>query len=263
MNRDTFRRFAYIETCLYWGGGITASQLAATFEITRQNAQKCLDAYRLLHPEQMNYQSSLKRHIATPYFQANYINNKPEIYLDYLRGNQLAAYYWAEEEWTDLPIYDLDRLFRTYLESTHIKQVLSAMRRQLSLTIHYHSKSQNYQLIISPNRLVYASRRYHLRAYCHNWERYVDLVFSRLLQVSEGFEEWVSDAEDHEWHEPLTLKFTPHPDLPEQLRQTLIRDYQLAEGIHTIMTCEALKPYVLREMERIDWKHKIRLWVLV
>lgn len=263
MNRDTFRRFAYIETCLYWGEGITASHLARTFEITRQNAQKCLDAYRILHPEQMIYQPSLKRHIATHHFQVNYINNKPEIYLDYLRGNQLAAYYWAEDEWTDLPIYDVDRLFRTYLDSTYIKQVLHAIRKQMTLTIHYQSKSHNYQLTVSPNRLVYASRRYHIRAYCHDWERYVDVVFSRLLEVSEGFEAWVSDAEDHEWHTPLKLSFIPNPDLPQQLRQTLLADYHLAEGMHTITTCKALKPYVLREMERIDWKHHIKLWIVV
>ncbi len=262
MNRDTFRRFAYIETCLYWGGGITASQLAQTFEITRQNAQKCLDAYRLLHPEQMTYQSSLKRHIATDNFQVNYISNKPEVYLDYVRGNQLAAYYWAEEEWTDLPIYDVDRSFRTYLDSSHVQQVFSALRRQQTLNIYYHSKSQTYQLVISPNRLVYASRRYHIRAYCHTWGRYIDVVFSRLLAVSEGFEDWVSGMEDHEWHQPLTLNFIPNPDLPEQLRQTLLVDYRLTEGVHTITTCKALKPYVLREMERIDWKHKISLWIL-
>lgn len=263
MNRDTFRRFAYIETCLYWGEGITASQLAHTFEITRQNAQKCLDAYRLLHPEQMSYQSSLKCHIATNQFQVNYINNKPEVYLDYLRGNQLAAYYWADEEWTDLPIYDVDRSFRTHLDNSHVQQVLNAIRRKKALCIYYHSKSQTYRLIISPNRLVYASRRYHIRAYCHTWGRYIDVVFSRLLEVSEGFEDWVSDVEDYEWHLPLTLTFIPNPDLPEQLRKTLLVDYQLRDGVYKILTCKALKSYVLREMERIDWKYKIKLWLEV
>lgn len=148
MNRDTFRRFAYIETCLYWGGGITASHLARTFEITRQNAQKCLDAYRILHPQQMQYSPSLKHHIASDNFQVNYISDKPELYLDYLRGNQLAAYYWQEEDWSNLPVYDVDRLFRTKLEGNHLSQILSSIRSQTALTIHYHSKLQPHQLVI-------------------------------------------------------------------------------------------------------------------
>jgi hypothetical protein len=210
----------------------------------------------------MSYHSSLKRHLATEYFEVHYISDRPELYLDYLRGNQLSACYWKEEDWTDLPIVDVDRLFKTRLEHKPISKVLTAIREQKSLVIDYHSKSQTYHLTISPNRLVYASRRYHIRAYCHEWDKYIDVVFSRILSVQHSKQPWISDAQDTEWHQRLKLNFIPNPDLPRQARQTLLIDYQLEQGVYTITTCKALVGYVHREMERIDWKHKISLWIL-
>lgn len=267
MNRDTSRRFAYIETCLYWGEGINASKLAKTFEITRQNAQKCLDAYRYSHAEQMYYSASLKHHIATDSFKPHYISAQPEYYLDYLRGNQLTAYYWQDEEWGGLPVYDVDRLFKTHLDNNLVKQVLSAIAAKQTLCLTYHSKAQMQNLTISPNRLVYASRRYHVRSYCHDWKKYIDIVLSRIFDLQLGHEDWVSDQADQAWHKSVTLNFIPNPALPEQARQTLLIDHRsklTQDAEHTLLTINtsgALEGYVLREMERVDWKYKVCLWV--
>lgn len=270
MNRDTLRRFAYIETCLYWGGGVNASQIAETFEITRQNAQKCLDAYRALYANQMQYNASLKRHIGSESFTPHYISVQPEQYLDYMRGSQLAAYYWLEDEWGGVRVVDVDRLFRTHLDREVVYQIINAISNHLTLLIDYHSKSQLYHLTISPNRLVYVSRRYHVRSYCHNWQKYIDIVLSRVFKTQLDTEEWVDGAADQEWHSPLTLYFMPNPELPEQLRQTLLIDHRSklndasqGSAILTIQTCKALKAYVMREMERVDWRYKMRLWLLV
>lgn len=270
MNRDTLRRFAYIETCLYWGGGINASKIAETFEITRQNAQKCLDAYRVLLPNQMSYNASLKRHFATDAFKPQYISTQPELYLDYMRGNQLAAYYWLEDEWGGLRVVDIDRLFRTHLDRQVVHQIINAISSHQALLIDYHSKSQLHKLTISPNRLVYTSRRYHVRVYCHNWKKYIDIVLSRVFETQPDTEKWMDGVADQEWHSSLTLQFIPNPELPEHLRQTLLIDHRsklintLLNGeVLAIPTCEALKAYVMREMERVDWRYKMRLWLLV
>lgn len=270
MNRDTSRRFAYIETCLYWGGGINTSQIVEAFQITRQNAQKCLDAYRTLHSDQMSYDASLKRHIASHDFKPQYINIQPEFYLDYMRGNQLAAYYWLEDEWGGVGVIDVDRLFRTYLDSQLVRQMLSAITKRQTLIIDYHSKSKLQRITISPNRLVYASRRYHVRSYCHNWGKYIDIVLSRVFEFRLGTEDWVDGLADHEWNSLLVLQFTPNPELPSHVRQTLLIDHRSkvlnaahSKEILVIPTSEALKGYVMREMERVDWKYNVKLWLVV
>lgn len=261
MNRDTHRRFAYIETCLYWGVGITARQLGETFQIARQNAQATIDAYRQLHPNSMVYQPSRKRHEATDSFTPHYINQEPRRYLNYLRGNSLANQFWEDEEWSGLPVQDVDTLFRPYLETATVRKVVTAIQTQQALHLEYHAKVGIQHLTVAPNQLVYASQRYHLRAYCYDWNKFIDLVLSRILRAELSDEDWVSSEEDTEWNRYVELQFIPNPALPEALKKTLLLDFRLDENVYTIPVREALSAYVLREMERLDWKHKIPLWI--
>ncbi len=261
MKRDTYRRFAYIETCLYWGLGITATQLGKVFTIARQNAQACLDAYRKQYPASMEYDPRQKRHKATTDFQPCYIKADPENYLHYLRGNQLSNAFWEDEEWEGLPVVDVDTLFRPYLDRDCVRLLMIAIQHRQVVTIYYHSKARTHYLTISPNNLVFASRRYHVRAYCHDWQRYIDVVLSRVLEANVSNEDWVSEEEDKDWISYIDLYFQPNPDLPAQMIDTLKTDFRLQSNRHMIRTRVALRGYVLREMERIDWKYNMKLWL--
>lgn len=264
MKRDTYRRFAYIETCLYWGGGVTARQLGEVFDIARQNAQKTLEAYRQLHPENLCYNPSSKRHEQSAEFSPHYISLEPRRYLNYLRGNSLSQQFWEDENWeSELPVYDVDTLFRPQLETPVLRTVVTAMRNKQTLTLNYHAKVGIQVLTIAPHQMVYASRRYHIRAYCYDWQKFIDLVPSRILQAEFATQDWVSEDEDEEWHQYVELYFTPNPDLPEALKQTLLLDFRLQKNVYHLRVRKALQGYVLREMERLDWKYQIPLWVQV
>lgn len=266
LKRDDYRRFAFIEACLFWGEGITAGQLGKTFGIARQNAQASIEAYRQQHPDNMVYNPSTKRHEATSDFLPHHISQDPLRYLDYLRGNSLASHFWEDEEWGHLPVTDVDSLFKPHLDGTIISRVITAIRQHQTLEIYYHAKLGGYEnLTISPNHLVYASGRYHVRAYCHERNRFIDLVLSRMLEAEASYyRDWVSSEEDAEWNTFKAFHFIPNPELPENLKRTLLLDYQLENGIYTIPKVRvALQDYVMREMERIDWKYKIPLWIRV
>jgi hypothetical protein len=77
MKKDTLNRFAYIETRLYWGGGLTAGELAQACDLTRQNAQGVIKAYRDKHPGNIAFDTSLKRQVAGEHFEPNYISPSP------------------------------------------------------------------------------------------------------------------------------------------------------------------------------------------
>jgi hypothetical protein len=264
MKRETYRRFAYIETCLYWGRGITAGQLGKTFQIARQNAQNTIEAYRQLHPDNMIYDASEKKHIATDNFSRNYISLEPRHYLDYLRGNWLANRYWEDEEWEGVEIHDVDATFRPHLDTNCVCKVVSAIQSQQTLKLYYHAKAGGFEdLTVAPNHLAYASKRYHLRAYCFEYSKFIDLVLSRIIEAEISHEDWVSSEEDHQWNTYTKLHFIPNPTLPEQTQQTLLLDYRLSNDTYIVSTRMALKGYVLREMERLDWKYKIPLWLPV
>lgn len=260
MKRDLFRRFSYIETCLYWGEGFTAIQLGKTFDITRQNAQASIDAYRQQYPDNMVYNRSTKRHEASSSFKPFHISREPRCYLNYLRGNTLTNHYWEDEDWGYLPVTDVDSLFRTHLDREIIRIITTAIEKQQMLSLTYQAKAGMQCLVVAPSHLIYASRRYHLRAYCYQWRKSIDLVLSRIISAQFSDENW-SPFDDKDWNTYTQLSFIPNPELPTTLKETLRLDFNLETGVYTISVRKALCAYVLREMERLDWKYKIPLWI--
>lgn len=262
MNRDTDRRFAYIETCLYWGNGLTATQLGETFKIARQNAQASIAEYRRLNPGNMAYNPSSKKHEATSNFVPHYIHQEARRYLNYLRGNSLANKFWEDEDWGGLQVEDVDMQFRPHLERDCVHKIITAIQTRQTLHLGYHAKVGYQYLTIAPNHLAYASRRYHVRAYCYERNKFIDLVLSRIVDAESASEDWVSSQEDEDWNSQIKLQFIPNPVLPESMKKTLLLDYCLPDNTYTISVRRALKAYVLREMERLDWQYKIPLWII-
>ncbi|MDM8524306.1 WYL domain-containing protein [Desulfococcaceae bacterium HSG8] len=264
-------RYEYIETQLCWGDGITAGELAKTFYISRQAAQKVIDDYRRLHPGQMEYNRYLKRHVATGSFEPVFIRDNPLFFLDYLRGQSLAGYYRLEQDWSDLEVTDIDRLLKPSLKSEPIKTVLSALRRQKVVNIDYRKKDSEFDSItaraISPNHLVFADSRYHIRAYCHLRNYFLDFVLSRILyaEISEDIE-WVSSRDDNGWKESVSLYFKPNPELHESVQEAILRNYENAdEPEFRVIKCKkSLSFYIERKLcETDDPKYKMPLWIIV
>lgn len=262
MNHDMMRRFAYIETQVLWGDGLTAGDLGAAFGIARQNAQAVVKAYRQRHPENLVYDRRRKRHVRAERFEARYIKKDPYLFLDYQRGMALAGYFQVADDWADLPFQDADRLLRPHLDGEAIRVVLTALRQRRTVKVVYLAKGGARQRLLSPHQLVYADNRYHLRAFCHFRQIGRDFVLSRIQQAEFSREDWISGKYDEEWHRMETLRFDLNPELPEETRASLWLAYALDDrGCLTITLRKALSKYVVRRMTRPDAALKLPFWI--
>lgn len=269
MNENTPRhlldRFAYIETELFWGGGLTAGQLARTFDISRQMAQKTINQYREQYPQHMHYVPERKRHEATNSFVPAFIRTTPLAFLDYLRGHALVGLYRYEQEWSDLDVVDVDRHLRPDLDPDPAKIVLTALRCHKAVKIDYRKKDLEPGSIsirvISPNKLVFVDSRYHLRAYCHNKCRYLDFVLSRIAHAEPVYDDWIPSDYDKEWNEFVELRFQPNSELPISVHTAILNCYDnVVRGIRIIKCRKALAYYIIRELLSIDSKYGMPLW---
>jgi hypothetical protein len=239
--------------------------LAESFDITRQTAQAIIDEYRETHPQQMKYDNRKKRHVALESFKPQYISSDPIAFLDYLRGQRLREHYLEEKgEWSEIQVRDVDRLLRPRLSREIVQAVLGALRHHQTLLIEYHPvMPDDIQVrVISPNYLVFADNRYHLHAYCHTRQKHLDFVLSRILSAAPSKEEWVSKEHSHEWNERVTLRFRPNPELPELVRNTLLRGYDnVAKGILEIV-CNRNEAYYIRQKlkREFDEDRKVQMW---
>ena len=199
MKHDMIRRFSYIETCLYWGTGLTASHLGEVFGIARQNAQKSISNYRKQHPDNIYYHASKKCHVATDEFEPAYIERDTEKYLDYIGGIDSVERYWAETEWSEVPFESSDKYLKPPQHRDIVQTVLSAIKNKQSLYILYRAKFKTRSMLISAHHLVYANYRYHVRAYDHETGRFVDLVLTRFIEAEKTEKAWVSSLNDERW----------------------------------------------------------------
>ncbi|EFK07889.1 conserved hypothetical protein [delta proteobacterium NaphS2] len=263
LDMSTRSRFEFIETRLFWGEGLTANELAEAFGITRQSAQATIHNYRQRHPRQMRYDPKRKRHFPEDSFSPSYVRAAPILFLDYLRGQTLAGFYREERGLSDIEVTDLDRLLRPELPLEPVRTVLTALLREQVVQINYRSKNRESVTVrsISPNHLVFADDRYHLRAYCHQKKYFLDFVLSRILWAEITKEEWVSSIEDKSWHTFVTLRFRPDPRLPAETREALLSNYESQENGYLQVRCrEALAYYIKRKLLSSDYKFSIPLW---
>jgi hypothetical protein len=264
MNHDMVRRFAFIETRLLWGGGFTASELAAAFGIARQNAQQTIASYHRKHPRQMVYDRSHHRQVLAEDFRAHYIRDDAGRFLDYQRAIAHTALYHDDPSWVDLPFSDADNLSRPRYDKEATRAVLAALRRRDIVEVDYWSKQSTRVRRISPHHLVFADGRYHVRAYCHDQCQWLDFVLPRIVAAQPVDGAWVSDVGDKDWHERRDLSFVVNPALPQSARAAVRIDYlspgterYVVKGVRT-----ALAMYVQRRLCRRDWRFEIPLWVV-
>jgi predicted DNA-binding transcriptional regulator YafY len=267
MKKFEQERMEYIETRLLWGEGLTAGGVGEAFDLSRPVAQKSIDTYRRMFPDQMEYDASKKCHVATSDFKSRFIKPDPLKFLDYLRGETLVGYYKEEREWSDFEVEDVSLKLRHKLDFKIVKRIFSALLRKQTLFIEYKKKElevgERTERVISPNHLVFAENRYHVRAYCHLRHQFRDFVLSRIeyADVSSD-EEWIPSDEDRDWNERVTLSFRANPVLPQSVQQAIICNYDTEEsGVWCINCRKAMAYYIKKALMTPDKKFKKPLWV--
>jgi predicted DNA-binding transcriptional regulator YafY len=262
MKHDMLRRFAFIEARLLWADGLTANELADTFGIARQNAQQSIKAYDKLHPGQLQHDKRQRRQAPTETFEPQYIRPGVSRFLDYQRAASYTAHFYDEPGWSDLPFTDADALVRPLYDQAAVRTALTALRRRSVVVIGYWAKSGARTRRISPHHLVHADDRYHLRAFCHETQKFLDFKLARIVTAELSHEDWISDEADSGWHERVELEFEINPQLPTDARAALQQDHVKA-GETTVKVRgvrKAIAFYVERRFARIDDHYDVPLW---
>jgi predicted DNA-binding transcriptional regulator YafY len=264
MKHDILRRFAFIEARLLWAGGLTASELAETFGIARQNAQQTIKTYAERHPDQFERDKRQRRQVPTEGFKAQYIREDVGRFLDYQRGASYTANLYDEPSWADLPFVDADTLARPLYDKEAARTALTALQRHNVVVIGYWAMSGARSRRISPHHLVYADERYHLRAYCHESDLFRDFNLARIVTADLSNQAWVSGAADSDWHNRVDLEFVVNPELPDEAKAALRQDH-IKAGQTTLRVPgvrRAIAFYVKRRFSRIDERYGLPLWHL-
>ena len=173
--------------------------------------------------------------------------------MDYLRGHELVGYYLDQSEWSELSLVDVDRFTRPKLNFSNTRELLASLRNRHSLRVAYRAKTRHLDRDICPHSIIFASNRYHVRAYCHLSGHFLDLVISRIDNFRVSEKPWVPSSQDGEWNEYADIVFTVNHSLPHPSVVAIRMDYGLKESENLTVTCrKALAFYVRRELLAVD-----------
>ena len=276
MSEKFKERYAFLEHRIRWYKGVTASQLANVFGIKRENAQTVVSRYQKEHENEITYDQKLRRQVGLSEFTPSYIRNSSQSFLDHMRGQNLIDYYREGAQWDAIELEDADGITELKLSDDVMMEVVLAINEKRVLRIVYHSINQLSQRHVSPNQLVYAEHRYHLRAYCHNRKEYLDFVLSRIEEAEalphptveeiESYSalEWVSSEDDRNWHQAIRLTYMLNPELGEDAKGAMRLDFILDSNDQINITIRtALRIYIVHRFDEVDSRFGKKRWVLI
>jgi predicted DNA-binding transcriptional regulator YafY len=105
---------------------------------------------------------------------------------------------------------------------------------------------------LSPHAIAYDGFRWHVRAYCHRREQYLDFVIARILDARATAETAVPGDKDEAWHRKVSLVLGPNPALPVAAQRVIELDYGMTNGRVTLDCRQALLFYTLKRLGLLD-----------
>ncbi|WP_033460357.1 transcriptional regulator [Bordetella bronchiseptica] len=243
-------RLQFIDFRLRWERRINRMDLTEHFGISVPQASLDIAKYTELAPNNLTYDRSSKTYTAAPSFHPLYQRSSAQRYLAELLATKMGVVESAasfigsapETDWAPSP-------WRTIDEQT-VELVVRAIRQHEAIRVSYQSMSSLNESIrlLSPHALGYDGFRWHVRAFCHNRQRFSDFVLARILRIDGIEPSQVDFSQDTHWHTVLTLVLAPHPDLPPAKKRVLELDYGMEDGQVKLPCRQAFLYYTLRRL---------------
>ncbi len=243
------KRMEFIESRLLWEGKISRKDLIDFFNISIPQASKDLKLYAEKAPSNIQYNKSGKYYVATKNFKPIFVSPESESYFSQLEAalkdnleNIFPCGYLP-------PAYKLPNPTRL-VEPDILKVILKSIHEGYSIRIRYQSMSTPDPTTrwISPHALGFDGYRWHVRSLCHNHKEYRDFNLGRILEICELKKYSFDHTNDFLWHTNITFKITTHPDLSENQKKCIERDYNMKNGILSIKIKAAFDFYLRRQL---------------
>lgn len=244
------RRLAFIDFRLRWEGRINRADLTSYFGISVPQASLDIARYTELAPQNLAYDRSSRVYLVTPDFCPLSLETRSEKYLNELLAVETGVLA-QESSYIGLrPVTGSVPHLGRAVDSRTLSALLEAMRNASGLRVLYQSmsKPEPSERIISPHAFGYDGFRWHVRAFCHTRNEYLDFVMGRIL-VNLGLEpNFTTVGEDIDWNTLVSLEIAPNPKLAPTAQRAIELDYGMSNGRLELTCRRALLFYTLKRL---------------
>jgi len=250
------RRLEFIEFRLFWEGRVNRSDIIDQFNVSVPQASKDFSLYQDLAPQNVAYDKSEKCYVANAPFSPIFLSQDPNGYLSRLRLLSDGIIDESESWLAHIPEVDVGIMPRRKMDTHVLRAVLDAIHSASSLKIFYQSMSpQRPKPIwreIEPHAFGYDGFRWHVRAYCHETAVFKDFLLPRILKIRSGTEAIMDRKDDALWHDRALILIAPHPNLTDDQKAIIEKDYGMKNGKTDLKVRYAMLFYILKRLNLLD-----------
>lgn len=244
------RRLEFIDFRLQWERSLNRADLKTFFNISTPQASLDIARYATMAPDNLLYDRSSRTYVAAAEFAALFSTSSPSRYLRELLASAEGLVAPEESFLGWRPDFDAVPTPGRTLESTTLATLLVAIRERQTLQVAYQSmtRPEPSERLLSPHAIGYDGFRWHIRAYCHTRQEFRDFVIARLQAIQGSTPSTIDSANDHEWHNILTLVLAPNPALSPAHQRIIELDYGMQEGQVEFRCRQALLFYTMKKL---------------
>lgn len=217
LPQTVIQRLMHLERCLFWRGELQRADLIDAFGINPIQAAKDFRTYMERYPDNMEYNKSRRRYLPLPGFVPKLIEPKT---LDEFAG-------------IDSPLIPVASWPLPNRRATPkvLQAMVAAVRNRQRIEVQYQSMTGGKPTWrwLSPHAFASDGERWHVRAYCHTRNEFLDFVLGRILATRDVKGSEVDPSNDHEWTTVVDVCVSPNPDLALEKRQAIALEYDLPQ----------------------------------
>ena len=250
MRWSTETRLEFIEFRLFWEGGLNRSDIIDYFGVSVPQASNDLSRYQELAPNNIHYDRSGKRFLATDRFKPIFREPDSDRYLNQLRsiGDHVLE---PHETWVaTIPSFEAMPVPRRRVDPVILRSLLKAIRAQRSIEIHYQSLTRSDAMWrwITPHALGSDGLRWHVRAFCHIDRIFKDFLLPRFFETKGSAAPGAAASADTVWNEFADVILVPHPQLSRGQRRAVALDFGMHDESIKVPVRLALLYYFLKRL---------------
>ena len=244
------RRLEFIDFRLRWDGRINRSDLTEHFGISVPQASLDIARYLELAPDNLRYDRSARVYVATTNFKPLFTTSEPQRYLNGLLAQASGGAGLGDSLAGWLPPIAAVPTPTRQLDGDVLTALIRAIRNSHALSVEYQSMSRPEPTTrtLTPLAIAHDGFRWHVRAFCHTRNAFLDFVIARILKVSGVAPAGAKAEDDIEWCNILRLVLAAHPGLTVDKRRAIEFDYGMTNGEVVFECRQALLFYVLRHL---------------
>lgn len=241
------RRYEFIEWRAYWTGHISRKDLEDEFQISAAQASLDLRSYQERMPGNIDYSPSEKTHVLNAKnFNPEFLRLSPERYLLQMQAITTGAIPKSDTWFDTLPPVEAIPQIARWPHAYVLRELIQAIEKKNSVSVNYQSLTRMETRTICPHAFGYDGNRWHVRAWSPDREEFRDFVLSRIRSIGAAEACIYDPSDDIEWHTPITLKLTAHPELDNAERMAIEHDYRFENAELNISMPIALAFYFVR-----------------